>query len=237
MIWISVRAIVRFHDRRPPCLQIVRALSNHDINFGKVHCGLVMINDPSGQRAAKVIMLGDSSVGKTSIVVQFFRSEFDAASEPTIGAAYVSKAMQTKSGIISLHIWDTAGQERFKSVIPMYMRGCSAVILVCATDSLDSVQSLDNWLTITRDTVANIENLYLVLNKTDLAGSFDSVLAETWAKAHDCKYFKTSALHRETIDPLFQDIAETIAAVAVPLRPLTQPLKQPEENSSNTCCK
>jgi small GTP-binding protein len=64
-------------------------------------------------------MLGDSSVGKTSIVLQFYKSEFEQTSEPTIGAAYVTKGVQTKNGRISMPIWDTAGQERFKSVIPM----------------------------------------------------------------------------------------------------------------------
>ena len=84
------------------------------------------MNDPRTQRPAKVIMLGDSSVGKTSIVLQFYKAQFEMTSEPTIGASYVTKIMKTKRGDLPLHIWDTAGQERFKSVIPMYMRGCSA---------------------------------------------------------------------------------------------------------------
>ena len=169
------------------------------------------MNQPRSQRPAKVIMLGDSSVGKTSIVLQFYKSQFEMTSEPTIGASYVTKIMKTKKGDLPLHIWDTAGQERFKSVIPMYMRGCSAVVLVCAVDSADSIENLNEWLKIIHENVSDLEILALVLNKIDKDPDFDSRCAEEWAKQHQCMFYKTCAKQKETVDPLFQDIAEAIA--------------------------
>jgi small GTP-binding protein len=166
-------------------------------------------------RPSKVIMLGESCVGKTSIVLQFYKSEFDTMSEPTIGAAYVMKEMQTKKGPVLMHIWDTAGQERFKSVIPMYMRGCSAAILVCAADSKESVPALNNWLKLVRETVANLQLIFVVLNKTDLQVEVDAGAAEKWALDHGFKFFRTSAMDKSTIDPLFQEVAESLTARAM----------------------
>jgi len=147
-----------------------------------------MAAEPGVKRPVKVCMLGDSSVGKTSIVIQFYRGEFDELSEPTVGASYVTKIMETKSGDIPLHIWDTAGQERFKSVIPMYMRGSAAVILVCSVDSADSVTALDDWFDLIQETMGGQVSLYLVLNKMDLPMTIDPAAPEKWAAEHLCKF-------------------------------------------------
>jgi small GTP-binding protein len=178
-------------------------------------------------------MLGDSSVGKTSIVLQFHKSQFAATSEPTIGASYVTKEIQTKSGPISMHIWDTAGQERFKSVIPMYTRGCSAAILVCATDSKDSVTALDGWLRMVHETIASLQNIYVALNKMDLEPTFDPIVPETWARERGFKFFRTSAKDKSTVDPLFQEVAESliVRGESSDVRPM--PAAAPE---SKGCC-
>lgn len=193
------------------------------------------MNDPQSPRPVKVIMLGDSSVGKTSIVLQFYKSEFEVNGEPTVGAAYVTKVVKTITGKeITLHIWDTAGQERFKSVIPMYMRGCSAIVLVCATDSIDSIQALNDWMKIVTDNVDISEvNVYLVLNKIDKPPVFDISIAESWAKERGYAFFKTSAKEKKNIDELFQKIAEDLSASAqVPATP-AEPERKTEKKG---CC-
>jgi small GTP-binding protein len=195
------------------------------------------MNDPASQRGLKVIMLGDSSVGKTSIVLQFYKSKFETSGEPTIGAAYVTKSLQTENGNISLHVWDTAGQERFKSVIPMYMRGCSAVVLVCATDSMDSYQSLDGWLDLIDQTISAPDKaIYLVLNKIDLAPEFDVQLAAKWAQNHGCQFFQTSAKDKDTIDPLFQAIAENLARANRNTEQQLPPVEGGPGEHRNSCC-
>jgi small GTP-binding protein len=181
-------------------------------------------------------MLGDSSVGKTSIVIQFYKGEFEPHSEATVGASYVTKTMQTQNGELTLHIWDTAGQERFKSVIPMYMRGCSAVILVCAVDLPDSLLALDNWLTIIQETVASQALIYVCLNKIDLEPTFEPAMAEKWATDHDFKFFQTSAKERGTVVPVFQEVAEAIA-VGGRVQPgpgVMPPIEAPQDGKK--CC-
>jgi small GTP-binding protein len=187
------------------------------------------------QMPSKVIMLGDSAVGKTSIVLQFYKNEFEATSEPTIGAAYVLSELQTSKGPVSIHIWDTAGQERFKSIIPMYMRACAAAILVCAMDSIESVNALDGWLKIVRDNDENLQNIYVALNKIDLEPAFDASMAEKWAKDRGFGFFRTSAKDKKTVDPLFQAVAESL--IIRNKQGEMDNVQQPDKPTKGGCCK
>jgi small GTP-binding protein len=83
---------------------------------------------------AKVIFLGDSSVGKTSPVNCYHDSAFCEAPEVTIGASYDSLSVKIATSNITLTVWDTAGHKRFSSVIPMNVRDSTMVVLVCSTD-------------------------------------------------------------------------------------------------------
>jgi small GTP-binding protein len=123
--------------------------------------------DAAPHRAAKVIVLGDSCVGKTSIILRGSKSQFDPGVEPTIGTAYITARVETPDGEVPLNIWDTAGQERFKSVIPMYLRGAAAVILVCAVDAPASFRSLNMWLEMVGQTLSHLDTIYLAANKID----------------------------------------------------------------------
>ena len=78
----------------------------------------------------KIAFLGDSGVGKTSLINQFIYGTFSMTHSPTIGIDYLSKIINTGERSIRLQIWDTAGQERFRSLIPSYIRDASAIIIV-----------------------------------------------------------------------------------------------------------
>jgi small GTP-binding protein len=185
---------------------------------------------------AKVIMLGDSSVGKTSIVLQLHKSKFDPHSQPTVGAAYVTKVMTTESGEQPLQIWDTAGQERFKSVIPLYVRGCAAVVLVCAADSTESFSSLDDWLRLLNESVPDLQHIFLAVNKVDRPPQFDFATAVSWAKNHRAKVFQTCAMQRDTVLPVFQAIAEDIAGSEMACRERASPIVIDRSSTRRGCC-
>ena len=159
---------------------------------------------------AKVVLVGDSSVGKTSIVLQLYTSQFDENCEPTIGTSFVTKSIAGSNFEIQLHIWDTAGQERFKSVIPMYMRGSAAVLIVCAHDSIESVKSLDGWYRLASDNAPDAL-FYVVFNKSDLKCEFDELEPMQWADSHNFKFFKVTSKSNNEITAMFQYIAEDIA--------------------------
>ena len=86
----------------------------------------------------KVVFLGESSVGKSSIVIRFVRNEFLEVQEPTIGAAFFTKSIMLDKGNIKMEIWDTAGQERYRSLAPMYYRGAKVAFVVYDITNKDS---------------------------------------------------------------------------------------------------
>ena len=78
----------------------------------------------------KLVLLGDTAVGKSCLVVRFVRDEFFPFQEPTIGAAFLTQTVNVDNVTIKFEIWDTAGQERYRSLAPMYYRGAGAAIVV-----------------------------------------------------------------------------------------------------------
>lgn len=188
------------------------------------------------EKTAKVILIGNSAVGKTSILIQLYRNTFDKNVSPTIGTSFITKIMEVSNTKVPLNIWDTAGQERFRSIIPMYMRGAIAAILVCATDSLESVQSLDKWYQLTQDISVN-PIFYVVLNKIDLECCYDQSIPEDWAKNHGFKFFRTTAKEFDDINQLFLTIAEDILNNDISFAIQTQNANpQPNETKESDCC-
>jgi len=78
----------------------------------------------------KIVVLGDVSVGKSSIISRFVDNKFKGDYEPSIGVDFASKSIKYKDRIIKLQIWDTAGQEKYKSLIPSYIRGSNIIFLI-----------------------------------------------------------------------------------------------------------
>jgi Ras-related protein Rab-22 len=81
-------------------------------------------------REVKVVLLGDTGVGKSSLVLRFVTNNFKPYSESTIGASFMSKMIMVQGKPIKFQIWDTAGQEKYHSLAPMYYRGAAAAIIV-----------------------------------------------------------------------------------------------------------
>ena len=85
----------------------------------------------SNIKCAKLVVMGDISVGKSSLLSRYIKNTFDQFNESTIGAAFFTKHVESESGEkVNLEIWDTAGQERYNSLLPMYYRGANVIILV-----------------------------------------------------------------------------------------------------------
>lgn len=93
----------------------------------------------------KVIVLGDSGVGKTSLVAQYVHKRFSNQYKATIGADFMSKELQVDDRLVTLQIWDTAGQERFQSLGVAFYRGADCCVLVYDVNVLKSFDNLDNW--------------------------------------------------------------------------------------------
>jgi small GTP-binding protein len=160
---------------------------------------------------SKIVLLGDSGVGKTSIVQYFERRRFDPTIDSTIGAAFVAHEVTTKTGPINLHIWDTAGQERYRSLVPTYSRGASCALIVFDQSVLVTFQNADQWLS----EFASFGNdhciMCLVANKTDLASAVDRLQVESWAEQRKLRLFFVSAKSGVGVVEMFQEIADELA--------------------------
>jgi small GTP-binding protein len=189
------------------------------------------------EQDTKVIIVGDTSVGKTSLLCQFNSSSFDENVESTVGASYVQKPVETTHGKITLLIWDTAGQERYRSLIPMYSRNAAAALLVVDISNPASCKSLDTWLGILEENCPPRVKIYLIANKIDLVAQYPLEKLEEWAQNHQFPLFQTCAAEYTTVAPVFQRIAEDMAGPDL-LWQAVAPKAQPEEASpeSTGCC-
>ena len=95
---------------------------------------------------AKLVFLGDTSVGKSSMVTRFLNKVFYEFQDPTIGAAFSSVTVDLDNKKIKFEIWDTAGQERYRSLAPMYYRGADAAVVVYDITNKDSFGVLEYWI-------------------------------------------------------------------------------------------
>lgn len=94
----------------------------------------------------KLVLLGDTAVGKSCLVVRFVRDEFFEFQEPTIGAAFLTQTVPIEGATVKFEIWDTAGQERYRSLAPMYYRGAAAAIVVYDITNKESFNGAKSWV-------------------------------------------------------------------------------------------
>ena len=162
--------------------------------------------------SSKVILLGDSSVGKSSIVFQLYKEQFKAQNEPTIGASYISHTFITNNGSFVLHIWDTAGQERYRSIIPMYSRGCAASIFVFSIDMPESFDNLPMWFEMLELKCGQSCKRYVVANKIDLDQNSPLIEeAKKFCEDRKCPFFITTAKDHKMVLSLFQAVATDLS--------------------------
>merc|ERR1711943_5468 len=116
----------------------------------------------------KLVLLGDSAVGKSSLVLRFVRGQFFEYQESTIGAAFLTQNVSLNDYTVKFEIWDTAGQEKYHSLAPMYYRGAAAAIVVYDITRKASFGTLKNWVKELKQ--LGPENIVIAIagNKCDL---------------------------------------------------------------------
>jgi small GTP-binding protein len=188
----------------------------------------------------RVITIGDTAVGKTSIISQLVHGQFDSNQESTIGAMFVFHVETVGTRRVEMQVWDTAGQERFRSLGPIYYRNAAAAIAVFDVTSPESFDRITIWTNTFLEIAGDHSLVVLVGNKSDLRDQIavpETRLSE-WAAERGFKYILTSAKTGKGIPELFRLIAEEFASRE---RAVNQPTLIPKSSSlSNTasqgCC-
>ena len=117
----------------------------------------------------KLVLLGESSVGKSSLVLRFVKGQFHEFQESTIGAAFLTQTVQIDDTTVKFEIWDTAGQERYHSLAPMYYRGAQAAIVVYDLSNKETFQKAQTWVKELQRQASPSIVIALAGNKLDLA--------------------------------------------------------------------
>ena len=155
-----------------------------------------MENNKKGQKAVKVILLGDSSVGKTCIINRYLTNEFFSESTSTLGSFSNKKEIIKNDTKYTINIWDTTGQEKYRSITNLFINGSNIVILVYAIDSKSSFENLDFWYNSVKEKLEN-ENylLSIVGNKADLTENEEVSEEEgrKFAEENNAKFYFVSA--------------------------------------------
>lgn len=158
----------------------------------------------------KIVFVGDSAVGKTSIIKRYHHNTFSEENQSTIGAAFISKDVVSPHGSCILHIWDTAGQERYKSLVPMYARGATVALIVFDASDTNGFERVEEWVSSVREDVSSDCSIIIVGNKIDLPQQFNRNRAEDWAKQNNLTIIYVSAKSGQGIDILFQTVISSL---------------------------
>ncbi|XP_063244228.1 uncharacterized protein LOC134543251 [Bacillus rossius redtenbacheri] len=176
----------------------------------------------TSRRRHKVVLLGDSGVGKTCLLTRFMYDTFDETHHPTVGIDFVSRTVYLRDGPTRLQVWDTAGQERFRSLVPAYVRDSGAAVVVYDVGSRDSFLRAPAWAATARD--GGVGALALAGNKADLGRR--EVAAEEGREAAarmGASFLETSARTGLNVHALFRRLAEQLSGAGDSRRPRGPP--------------
>lgn len=172
---------------------------------------------PNGQTQGKIcqfklVLLGESAVGKSSLVLRFVKGQFHEFQESTIGAAFLTQTVCLDDTTVKFEIWDTAGQERYHSLAPMYYRGAQAAIVVYDITNQDSFGRAKTWVKeLQRHASPNIV-IALAGNKQDLATKrmVEFEEAQNYADENTLLFMETSAKTAMNVNDIFLAIANKL---------------------------
>ncbi|KHN78062.1 Ras-related protein Rab-11A [Toxocara canis] len=160
----------------------------------------------------KVVLIGDSGVGKSNLLSRFTRNEFSLESKSTIGVEFATRTIQVDGKKVKAQIWDTAGQERYRAVTSAYYRGAVGALLVYDIAKHITYENIEKWLKELRDHAEQNIVVMLVGNKTDLRHlrAVPTEEARAYAESNHLSFIETSALECTNVDAAFTTILTEI---------------------------
>jgi len=199
----------------------------------------------------KVVLIGDSGVGKSNLLSRFTRNEFCLESKSTIGVEFATRTVQVEGKTIKAQIWDTAGQERYRAITSAYYRGAVGALLVYDITKPTTFENVGRWLKELRDHADSNIVIMLVGNKSDLKHlrGVSTEDAQSFAEKEGLSFLETSALEATNVERAFQTILAEIhriiskkalaseeAAGAGIREGKTILVSEPDSNTKKACC-
>ncbi|XP_030014075.1 RAB11a, member RAS oncogene family, like [Sphaeramia orbicularis] len=160
----------------------------------------------------KVVLIGDSGVGKSNLLSRFTRNEFNLESKSTIGVEFATRSIQVEGKTVKAQIWDTAGQERYRAITSAYYRGAVGALLVYDIAKHLTYENAERWLKELQDHADSNIVIMLVGNKSDLRHlrAVPTDEAKAFAEKHGLSFLETSALDSSNVELAFQTILTAI---------------------------
>ena len=160
----------------------------------------------------KIVLIGDSGVGKTNILSRYLTNEFSLTTQATVGVEFGSKIIKKGEKLIKLQIWDTAGQERYKSITSAYYKGSKGAFVVYDITRKTTFDNVDKWINELKNNGSEGVFIMLVGNKSDLKEKREISEEEVKKKAElsNVAFCKTSALEGNNIEYAFESLINEI---------------------------
>jgi len=171
-----------------------------------------MSRDDAYDYLFKIVLIGDSGVGKSNLLSRFTRSEFNLESKSTIGVEFATRSIQVDGKITKAQIWDTAGQERYRAITSAYYRGAVGALLVYDIAKHLTFENIERWLRELRDHADQNIVIMIVGNKSDLRHlrAVPTEEAKEFAEKHRLSFIETSALDSTNVETAFRSILTDI---------------------------
>lgn len=165
-----------------------------------------------GDNLFKVVIIGDSGVGKSNLMMRYCCNEFSTETPSTIGVEFQTKSVKCDNRHVKVQIWDTAGQERFRAISRSIYHGAKGAMLVYDITNQASFDSLSMWLNELRCHVHQSTVIFLIGNKSDLEHLrvIKKETADRFARENGLSFLETSAAERTNVDKAFDWLVKSI---------------------------
>ena len=195
-------------------------------------------------RKFKVVFIGDSTVGKTSLIHNFLKQDVKPTS--TLGATSTRVETKIEGQTLILNVWDTAGQDSFRNLVPVYAKGSHAAVIVFDQTNEKSFEHVKDWYDYMMEHVGQII-MVLAANKNDLICEVDFNQVYRWAADHKIEVVRTSATEGTNVDILFETVSKELFKLSQEVKEekpqavdiveeVPQKEKKDQKNKSG-CCK
>lgn len=160
----------------------------------------------------KIVLVGDSGVGKTNLLLRYLKNEFNTQTKATVGVEFGNTKVQIDNALIKAQIWDTAGQERYRAITSAYYKGAHGALIVYDITRKDSFDSVEKWLSDLKNNGEEKMVIMAIGNKCDMVNErvISTQDGEAKAQRNNIVFLETSALNATNVAKAFDELIQKL---------------------------